>query len=182
MAKELAVYVSASPEMDAECELLGQLLAGLIPSIQWTIKRTPGRRQRANPDANALQNSHFFVMLLGMDIKAPMGVEWNLSGEFGLARFIYRKVSVSSSPATSYFVHHSAVEWQPYRHPRGFVQRFERDLLEELVKGTPGYGLQVRHIAEVVQRLDALRQWEGAEMAQENRRGAGRGGVILPSD
>ena len=35
MAKQLALYVSASPEMDAECELLGQLLAGMFHSTGW---------------------------------------------------------------------------------------------------------------------------------------------------
>ena len=41
MDRELAIYVSAAQEMDRECELLGQLLAELIPAVRWTIKRTP---------------------------------------------------------------------------------------------------------------------------------------------
>ena len=40
MAAELSIYVSASPEMDAECELLGQMLANMARSLRWTIKRS----------------------------------------------------------------------------------------------------------------------------------------------
>ncbi|NLG49602.1 MAG: hypothetical protein GX552_05770 [Chloroflexi bacterium] len=181
MAKQLAVYVSASPEMDAECELLGQLLAGMFHSTQWTIKRTPAYYERMNPDLDALRGSQFYVILLGMDIMAPMGVEWMVAQEMGLPTFAFHNVEVVASPATSYFMRQSGAQWQSYRSPQEFIHQLERQLIHKLLEGTPGYGVEVSDLEELSARLKALEEQDQAQDRGEERRGAGRGGIILPS-
>ena len=84
MAVELVLYVSAAAEMDPECELLGQMLAALPRSARWTIKRTPGSGEPANPDLTALRSATAYVMLLGADLVAPMGVEWTAAENAGV--------------------------------------------------------------------------------------------------
>ena len=91
MAVELVLYVSAAAEMDPECELLGQMLAALPRSARWTIKRTPGSGEPANPDLTALRSATAYVMLLGADLVAPMGVEWTAAENAGVTRFAYRR-------------------------------------------------------------------------------------------
>ena len=179
MEKELGLYVSASAEMDAECELLGQLLAGMPRMVRWVIKRTPGRGEPGNPDLAALGASSFYLILLGMDITAPMGVEWLAAQKAGAAAFAYRKVSVLASPAASFFIRRSGITWEPYRTPQEFIRHFERALISQLIKGTPGYGLDLTDIEELAARLKALEK-EASPLGGEERRGAGRGGVILP--
>ena len=49
MAAELISTSVRQPEMDAECELLGQMLAGLRQTVRWMIKRTPGPTRRQLP-------------------------------------------------------------------------------------------------------------------------------------
>ncbi|MBC7239453.1 MAG: hypothetical protein H5T71_05080, partial [Chloroflexi bacterium] len=74
--------------------------------------------------------------------------------------------------------------WQMYQSPQEFIRLFERDLITRLIEGTPGYGLDLADIEELSRRLKALD--EADEKAQseggEERRGAGRGGVILPAE
>jgi hypothetical protein len=180
MEKELSIYVSASPEMDPECELLGQRLAALPKSIRWLIKRTPGRHEYGNPDLVALQRSQFYLLLMGTDIVAPVGVEWLAAQKAGLACFAYRNASAITTPAASFFIHNTGLNWEAYKTPQEFIRHFERALIEQLIKGTPGYGLEVADLEHLSAQLKALEE-DAPGPSSEERRGAGRGGVILPA-
>ena len=179
MAAELHLYVSAAPEMDAECELLGQTLASMARTLRWSIKRTPGPHEYGNPDLPALRDSQFYVILLGSDIVAPIGVEWRAARDFGLTTFAFRHAERIASPAAAFFARASEANWVAYHSPQEFVRRFERDLIATLVAGTPGYGLDLTVIEELVIRQEALEKEEDAPEKREERRGAGGGGVIL---
>jgi hypothetical protein len=179
MERQLSLYISAAPEMDAECELVGQTLAGLTKGVRWVIRRTPSSREPVNPDLVALRASQFYLMLLGTDLVAPMGVEWMAAREAGLAVFAFRPVARLASPAAAYLGKSAGVEWRSYRSAQEFARAFEQDLITRLVEGTPGYGLELADIEELGQRLRALREGHETPAADE-RRGAGRGGVILP--
>ena len=60
------------------------------------------------------------------------------------------------------------------------VNSLERALITELIRGTPGYGLHLSDIEELSARLKKLEEGEQRQEGDE-RRGAGRGGVILPT-
>lgn len=182
MAAELSIYVSASPEMDVECELLGQMLANMTRSLRWSIKRTPGRHEFANPDLEALRGSHFYLILMGSDITAPIGVEWRAAQEAGIMTYAFRNVERVATPAASVFVHSIEASWEFYHTPQEFVRRFERELIDHLLEGTPGYGLDLADLEQLSTRRQALRKEEKDQAEVEERRGAGGGGVILSAD
>jgi hypothetical protein len=179
LARELNLYVSASPEMDPECELLGQMLAQLTQSIRWTIKRTPGPHLHMDPDWEALAASHLYVILLGSDISAPVGVEYRTARQQGIATFRYRRAQATPTPALSAFVRQMNAEWHVYQSPQAFAQDLRQRLIRELIDGTPGYGLA----REDIEALAALLKAEDSSEAREGeeRRGAGQGGIILPN-
>ena len=181
MDNELAIYVSASAEMDAECELLGQLLAEITRSTRWIIKRTPGLHENANPDTPALNRSQFYLILLGMDVTAPIGVELVAAKEARIPTLAYRRTSSLATPAAAFFAHNAGVTWKRYESPQGFIRDLEQTLITRLVEGTPGYGLNLSDIEDLSARLQRLKRGE-EETSEDTRRGAGRGGVILPSD
>jgi len=178
MEKELILYISAAPEMDAECELVGQRLAELPKSARWVIKRTPGAHEGGNPDIETLRRSHFYLMLLGMDITAPMGVEWLAAREARVTTFAYRNSNRIISPAAAFFMRNAGVVWEQYQTPQEFIHHLERALITRLVEGTPGYGLDLVDIEALSARLQALEK-DKEKAAGDERRGAGRGGVIL---
>lgn len=179
MVKELGIYISASSEMDAECELLGQLLADMVPSIRWTIKRTPASDRGDNPDIDVLGASQFYLLILGTDATAPIGVELQAAQRAGLAMFAFRNTEVVPSPSATYFIHNLGLSWQVYHTPQEFIRLAEKSLITRLIEGTPGYGLDLADIESLSARLDALEAAEPSQDADE-RRGAGRGGIILP--
>ncbi len=185
MEKQLAIYVSASPEMDAECELLGQLLAGLSKSVKWIIKRTPGRYERGNPDIRALRTSQFYLILLGMDIMAPIGVELTAARSSDLVIFAYRKISVPASPAAAVFAHEANLAWESYKVPQEFIKHLEKALISQILRRSPGYGLELADLEELAERLREIEKGEQEGGAGERpelkiANGAGRGGIILP--
>jgi len=182
MENELSIYVSAASEMDAECELLGRLLAAMTKSTRWTIKRTPGIHEFANPDLESLAASDFYLILMGTDITAPIGVELRAAQHASLPLFAYRCSEGIATPAAAFFVHNVGVAWKSYASPKGFVRDFERRLIARLVEGTPGYGLNLDEIQDLSRRLDALRAQGDEDPATDGRRGAGGGGVILAAD
>ncbi|MHB1296437.1 MAG: hypothetical protein ACYC4R_15775 [Anaerolineae bacterium] len=180
MEKLLALYVSASPEMDVECELLGQMLAEMITSVRWTIRRTPRPQEITQPDLEGLRASRFYVILLGMDLQAPIGVEWMTAQATGLPIFAYHNASMPPSPAAAHLMRNASILWHDYETPQAFARHLQKVLIERLIEGTPGYGLDMADIEQLSERLRAIE--ETSESSQpEERRGAGRGGVILPS-
>jgi hypothetical protein len=181
---ELVIYVSASTEMDAECELLGRFLAEITRSTRWIIKRTPGQHENANPDLETLRKSQFYLILMGVDITAPIGVELREAQQAGIPILAYRNISEVATPAAAFFIHNSGVVWRRYEGPQAFIRDLERELITRLVEGTPGYGLNLADIEDLSARLERLKESEeGIRTANDDaRRGAGRGGVILPSD
>ncbi len=184
MERQLSIYVSASPEMDEECELLGQLLANITRSVRWTFKRTPGPHLGENPDLDSLRASQFYLILLGMDIVAPIGVEYRAAREQDLAILAFRNIETSASPAAAYFAQNMGIRWRAFRTPQDFIGQFERDLLARLIEGTPGYGLDLNEIERLSVRLEALREEDAQDhksAESDTRRGAGGGGIILPN-
>lgn len=180
MDRELAVYVSAAQEMDRECELLGQLLADMIPAVRWTIKRTPTSREDGNPDLDALRHSQFYLILMGTDIVAPVGVEWLAARKAGLTVLAYRNIATAPTPAGAVFMRDSGISWEDYKTAQEFIRNLERALITELLRGTPGYGLHLSDLEQLSARLKKLDEGEQHQEGEE-RRGAGRGGVILPA-
>lgn len=178
MEKELILYISAAPDMDAECELIGQRLAEMPRSARWVIKRTPNTHEGGNPDLEILRRSHFYLMLLGMDIVAPMGVEWLAARQAGLNVLAYRNLNRILSPAAAYFVRNAGVTWEQYYTPQEFIRHLEHALITRLIEGTPGYGLGLADIEAISARLQVLKDDKGTD-SEDERRGAGRGGVIL---
>jgi hypothetical protein len=176
MDVELALYISAAAEMEAECESIGRFLAEEQRSIRWRIRRTP-LHQELNPDNQAIAASQFYLILLGTDVFAPMGVEWSAAGRAGVVTFAFRNVEKVPSPAATYFARNMGITWQDYKTPGEFITMFERTLLTKLINGTPGYGLDlstIENLASHLRTLDSHKQPDDSQL-----RGAGHGGLIF---
>ncbi|MHB9033525.1 MAG: hypothetical protein ACYC6L_10800 [Anaerolineae bacterium] len=178
MAGELQIYISAAQEMDPESDLISKLLAEHIKTIRWRIWRTP-LHGMLNPDRDIITSSPFFVILLGTDLVAPMGVEWDIAARAGSFVIAFRDESRTISPAADYFIRNMEISWQTFKRREAFILAFERILLTQLLNGPPGYGLDLHDIELIA---DRLRLVESAAPAPEvSRREAGQGGVILTS-
>jgi len=180
MDKEFTVYVSASQQMDAECEQVGQVLASLTQTSRSTIRRTPRGPAGGNPDLPALAASALYIVVLGTDFSAPIGIEWQAAQRAGLQTLGYRNTEASPSPSMVHFLRHTRFDWVEYRGPSGFRATLERTLLRRLLDGTPGFGLDMADVEQIAARLSELKGDGQEEEGPDDRRGAAAGGVILP--
>lgn len=93
MASQVRLFISGGPDQEPARELLGQALAEFPVNVGWVIKRTP--------DVDAVAESHLFLLLLGVDITAPVGLELYWAQRTEKPTFAYR-MDVTRTPAVSW--------------------------------------------------------------------------------
>ena len=83
MRRAVRLYVSASADLEAERDLVGRLVAGLPVTTGWEIGRAalPGREEDEVTVHVAPQTCDLYIFMLGQDITAPAGVEWDAAHE-----------------------------------------------------------------------------------------------------
>jgi len=136
--RSLRLYISAAEAMDAECELLGQLVARIPSGVSWVVKRTPGPHEPANPDLGALRSSHFYLILLGGDIVAPIGWNWTPPSGRGCASMPIAALR-RWPPGGGILRPERGVRWQLYRTPQEFIAAGAGPA-DELMAGSPAMG------------------------------------------
>jgi len=156
--------------MEPAREMLGRELAGLPINVGWIIKRTP--------DVDAVPEAHLFVLLLGPDIWAPVGLElwWARRTEKPL--FAYR-VEGMRTPAGQVFVQENALlPWHNFRNLPALRRLVIADIGRFLLENYERYGLGVLEIESLRAHLAGLEKTAPAGAPVEAH-GAGGGGVIL---
>jgi|YNPBryantNP2012_1023418.scaffolds.fasta_scaffold00126_7 hypothetical protein len=178
MARAIRLFVSSSPDMETEREMAGLAVAELPISQGWEIRHTPRPGESTTGALAFLAGCDLYVVILGADFAAPMGLEWNEAQRAAKALLAYRKL-VLHSPAAQEFIRRAGVKWVDFTSPQEFKERFSRELAQMLLDRGETLGLHV----EDVEALLALVQQEEKEAQApadlERRRGAGHGGIIL---
>lgn len=96
------LYISASNDLLLERELLTRLVTELPVTLGWQIKLSPIRDKQV--DQSFLIVSDLHLLLLGMDIRAPIGFEWYVSIEAGKQPILLRKTGISRTMAAENFI------------------------------------------------------------------------------
>lgn len=175
MARRLHLFVSVGPDLVAEREYIGQALASFPASLGWGIHYTPSAHEQAAPDPSPIVSSDFHVILLGVDITAPVGWELWTARRAGRVSIGFAK-SVGRTPAAMVFYRESGVNWISFERPAELVSLLQEALAERLLEDPPRYGLTLSEW----EALSAFLRREGkAEGRQIEGSGAGRGAVIL---
>ena len=73
-SRPVIVYISAASDLMAEREALARLIAELPVTLSWRIVQTPIRAEI--PDLEALPAADLYFLIMGGDIRAPVGLEW----------------------------------------------------------------------------------------------------------
>jgi len=176
VAEKIRLFVSSSRDLAAEREAVGQAIAELPISKGWEIHHTAHRGEPLATTLKAVETCDLFIILLGQDATAPIGLEWEQARLTGKRILAYRK-EVAYSPSAQYFLRASEVEWTPFED----AEALKRDLLERLARELLDLKNRYGLIVEDVERLmELLKRLEGEEKAPVGKaEGAGESGVIL---
>jgi hypothetical protein len=75
----VTIYISAASDLMAERETLARMIAELPVTLAWRIAQTPVS-QTDSLDTEALQVADLHFLLMGTDIRAPVGLDWSRAG------------------------------------------------------------------------------------------------------
>ncbi len=170
------LYVSISPGLTAEREVIGRAVAALPVDVGWQVDTTPGPRDLVG-DPLAAARAHVYALVMGADIRAPMGVEWAAARRSGSAALALLKAG-PRTPAAHEFVKTAAVDWQSYATAGDVGPRLQRVLAQALLDHSREFELKVMEIETLTNLVKALADRPDSD-GPDARAGAGQGGVIF---
>jgi hypothetical protein len=180
MGGSVQLFVSATPDLEPEREVVGQVVAALPVSIGWQIGRSPRRGEPLQPALEVVAGCDLYLFLLGRDIAAPAGVEWDVACRVGKKPLAF-VLDVLHTPAAQAFLRQSGREWTAFASQDKLADLLRTALVEHLLAGALRYGLNVvEHEALSALSEDGGAGDEaGASIEVLQAEGAGGGGVIL---
>ena len=176
MAEIVRIFVSATNDLEAERAAIGQTLAELPVQVGVEIRRSPLTGISYDNLFELIANVDRFYFLLGRDITAPAGAEWQLALQ--LERSILPlRIAGSRTSAGQEFLHYWPLRWKTF-HNRGQAAKLVGlDLIQILLHPTNRYGLSVTEMAALHGHKKKLSEGLVAEVEESG--GAGGGGVLL---
>jgi hypothetical protein len=177
MADALLLYISAASDLRAEREILGRAVTEVPVSLAWRVVHSPGRDQPVDPDAVAQAGVH--LLLLGSDIRAPIGLEWWLALRAGRHPVPFLKQDALRTPAGEGFVRfvRERAVWRTYCDGADLRPQFLDLLAGHLMERAIHYRLSPLELARLEEWRAGLKS--APSLAGEVGRGAGESGVIL---
>ena len=145
------LYISAAPELRAERAAIARLVPDIPTTLGWEIAQTPHSDQSFNADAVLQADVHLLV--LGGDIKAPVGWELQLARRAGHRPFYFRQERLRT-PAGDAFVREleSIAAWRSYRDSLDLIRQTAGLLVDHLLSHAIPYALPQPEI-------ERLRDW-----------------------
>jgi hypothetical protein len=169
------IYISAAPDLAAERDALARMIAELPVTLAWRIFQTPAATEPL--DRDTVQTADLHLLVMGADIRAPVGLEWDLARRAGRPSVTFLKQDVVHTPAGQVFVNQADVAWHRFTDAADLGRQVRRVLAEHLLRHATRYGLTLTE----VEQLEALRATEAGTETEgpAEGEGAGSSAVIL---
>ena len=178
MAERLRLFVSAGPDLEAEREIVGQAVARLPVSLGWTIKRTPKQGEPLAPALEAVRACDFYVLLLGTDIRAPVGLELITAQRAWKTTLAFLKEETARTPAARVFVRDAQVSWMSFHSGQELETLIQKVLAQRILERAESYAISPVEW-ETLSALVEQPSYEMAEQEPGEASGAAGGGVII---
>ncbi len=178
MTEPLRLFVSATNDLEAERAAIGRALAHLPVAIGIEIRRTPAGSGALETIHEAIANVDRVYFLLGQDITAPAGAEWQMAWTLERPVLPLRRAG-PRTPAAREFLRGAPLAWRTFRSSAEAARRVAFDAAETLLHPANRYGLTVAELERLQAHAAALRAELPAETHDPEPGGAQGGGVLL---
>jgi hypothetical protein len=175
MAETLRLFVSATNDLEAERALIGRSIAELPVQIGIEIRRSPVLTPTYDEIFERLANVDRVYFMMGNDITAPAGLEWQLAWRLERTVLPMRR-SPRPTPAAQEFFRLVPVPWVEFRTQRDLAQIVSLDLARQLKHPANRYGLTLR---ELEQLEGYVRRLETRRVAPVEEPGGAEGSAVL---
>jgi hypothetical protein len=181
MADRILLYISAASDLSFEREVLGRAIVEIPTSLGWRIKQTPVAEEPLDLEAAAAADVH--ILILGGDIRAPVGAEWLAARRAGRLPTLFLKQSAHHTPAAQIFVRdlERHAQWHPFDDAAGLRYQVLALLAEHILNHAAHYRIGP-------EEFEKLRAWQkqldatGEKSVDKRRGGAGASSVILSTE
>lgn len=102
MQNQITLYVSAASDLMAERDSISRAVSEIPVDIGWRIVQSPLKDGPLELDALAASDLH--ILLLGSDIRAPIGQEWSTAQRAGKTPQCFLKQGVNRTQAAADFI------------------------------------------------------------------------------
>ena len=187
MAEKLRIFVSATKDLEQERALVGRILAELPLQVGAEIRRSPADGVDYDTLFELISNVDRIYCLLGRDITAPFGAEWQLA--WRLERTIVPlKLQGRRTQAGQEFLRMTHAPWKTFQSSRHLGQQIGLDLIDTLLHPENRYGLNLVEVEALRQSGQELKKGLDRFLASSRlggvagvgaAGGAEGGGVIL---
>jgi hypothetical protein len=106
------IYISAAPDLMVEREALARMIATLPVTLLWHIIQTPVGGEPL--EVAALLAADFHILVMGSDIRAPVGSEWHTIRRYNRPSVAFLKKDVTQTPAGQVFIRQAEVVWRSF--------------------------------------------------------------------
>jgi hypothetical protein len=170
----VTIYISAASDLMAEREALARMIAALPVTLAWRIVQTPVAD--VDPlDLDALGSADLYFLVMGSDIRAPVGLEWLMARRVRSSAVAYLKRGVPRTPAAQVFINDRSMVWQTFGDAADLSSQVHGVLAEHLVRHAIQYALTPDEIAT----LEALPASDTATDQVGRGEEAGHSAIIL---
>ncbi|RME45192.1 MAG: hypothetical protein D6791_11340 [Chloroflexi bacterium] len=181
MPEILRIFVSATTDLENQRSIIARTLAELPVDIGAEIRRYPAEGASYETLFELIANVDRVYFLLGADITAPSGSEWDLALRLERPIVALRRPA-RLTPAAEHFLRHAyeAVppsDWHLFRNDAELARIVGLDLIDTLLHPSNRYGLTLPEIDRLRERLQQLRDRAGEVDSEPG--GAEQGAVIL---
>lgn len=176
MAEILRIFVSATNDLESARAVIGQVLAELPVQVGVEIRRSPAGGISYDNLFELVANVDRFYFLMGRDITAPAGAEWQLALQLE-RKILPLRLAGSRTAAAQEFLRYWPLRWQTFHNPSHLAQLVALDLIQILQHPENRYGLSVTEVAAL--HMHKKKVSEGLVVDVEEPGGAEGGGVLL---
>jgi hypothetical protein len=173
--RPVIIYISAASDLMAEREALARMIAALPVTLAWRVIQTPLGEEKL--DLTVLAAVDFHILVMGGDIRAPVGLEVYGMRETGRPSLAFLKRKVVRTSAGDIFVRQTRRDWRPFNDPLDLSRLVQYLLAEHLLQYAERYALTPVEM----EQLEALRAATYPAGQNPESRGpeAGHSAVIL---
>jgi hypothetical protein len=115
MNSQILLYISAATDLEAERDILARAVVDIPVDLGWRIAQSP--RHSEPLDAEAVVNADIHLLLMGGDIRAPVGLEWITAQRAGRRPILFLKQDIRRTIAALDFIRfvENHASWQPFQ-------------------------------------------------------------------
>jgi hypothetical protein len=142
MADILHLYISAALDLEKERESLSRAVVEIPVTLGWRIIQSPLHGEPLN--TNAITQADVHMLLLGSDIRAPIGLEWRLARRARRLPAVFLKQGVVRTMAGLDFIRYleEQTTWRKYKDIADLHQQTLRYLADHILTQADYYSLR----------------------------------------